>query len=388
MTLIDSTSPDPALIEQERNILIRVAQGGSLKDVLRDLILLVEAPSQGDMMASILFLSPDGKHLLEGAAPSLPDEYNKAIDGIAIGPAVGSCGTSAFSGEPVFVTDIASDPRWADFREIALKYDLRACWSVPIKSADGKVLGTFANYYREPREPTNRDMQVIAMVAHTAAVAIERHRHDQERARMDEQRDLLMHELNHRVKNVFALANSLLVMTARGTTNPQDLVKSVQGRLQALSRAHELVQPGLTGAGLLQTAAVPFEQVIRDILAPYAIKDMVERVHLDGPQISIGANAVTPVALTLHELATNAAKYGALSVPTGRVNVVWKIVGELFDIAWVETGGPPARRPEKNGFGTNLTRRSVESQLRGKITYDWLSDGLTVTLTLPLSSVT
>lgn len=354
--------------------------------MLRDLILLVERPSNGEMKASILFLSSDGKLLLEGAAPSLPDDYNRAIHGIPIGPAVGSCGTAAFKDEPIFVSDISNDPLWADFREVALKHNLRACWSVPIRGLDGNVLGTFANYYHESKEPTERDIQIVEMVAQTASIAIERHRRDVAKARFDEQRELLVRELNHRVKNVFALANSLLVMTARHTVNPADIVNSVQGRLLALSRAHELVQPGL--GAVEPTSNVAFEDVVRDILAPYAITDLQHRVLLAGPELRITPDAVTPVALIVHELATNAAKYGSLSISKGLVNVRWKITGQILDIAWIETDGPRPTKPEKSNFGTTLLRRTVESQLGGKITHDWRPEGLVVSLTLPLTALT
>ena len=142
------------LLESERRILQRIAAGDALESVLEDLIQVVERPSNGELLGSILFLSEDGRHLLHGAAPSLPAEYNAAIHGIEIGPKVGSCGTASFANEPVYVRDIAGDPLWVDFRELALKHGLRACWSTPIRGTDGTLLGTFANYYREPREPT------------------------------------------------------------------------------------------------------------------------------------------------------------------------------------------------------------------------------------------
>ena len=158
------------MLQGERSILSRVARGGPLADVLRDLIELVEKPSGGEMLASVLFVSEDGTRLLEGAAPSLPAEYNSAIHGLAIGHGVGSCGTAAYTGEPVFVADIANHPFWKDFRDVARAHGLAACWSVPIKSSEGKVLGTFANYYREPRAPTQRDRAKHARVTASSTV--------------------------------------------------------------------------------------------------------------------------------------------------------------------------------------------------------------------------
>src|SRR6202007_2448701 len=100
---------------------------------------------------------PNTNRLRHGAGPSLPTKYAEAIDGAVIGPSVGSCGTAAYRAEPVIVSDIATDPLWADFRDLASAHELRACWSTPILSSAGKVLGTFAIYYREPRSPSSEE---------------------------------------------------------------------------------------------------------------------------------------------------------------------------------------------------------------------------------------
>src|SRR6202012_2803671 len=115
--------------------------------------------------------------------------------------------------------------------------------SMPIKAADGAVIGTYANYYRETKEPTERDMEVIAMVARTTGIAIERHRHELSRKRDEEKRLILLREMNHRVKNVFAVASALITMSARSAGSPQELAQTVQARLSALGRAHGLVKP-------------------------------------------------------------------------------------------------------------------------------------------------
>src|SRR5262245_61909461 len=131
------------------------------------------------MLASVLLLDPDGVHLRLGAAPSLPDSYNRAVDGIAIGPSVGSCGTAAYRREPVYVSDIAGDPLWAPYAELALSHGLRACWSLPILSSNAEVLGTFAMYYRQPRHPNPRDLRAVDIVTRTVAIAIEQSRAEQ-----------------------------------------------------------------------------------------------------------------------------------------------------------------------------------------------------------------
>ena len=126
------------------------------------------------MLCTILLLDKDGMHLKTGAAPSLPDFYNRAIESVEIGIGVGSCGTAAFTGERVIVDDIATHPYWAPFTELAARADLGACWSQPIRSSTGQVLGTFAIYHRAAHRPAESDLHLIEQAAHLASIAIER----------------------------------------------------------------------------------------------------------------------------------------------------------------------------------------------------------------------
>jgi signal transduction histidine kinase/PAS domain-containing protein len=152
---------------------------------------MVEAESIHGMRTSVLILDEDGGRLLHGAAPSLPAAYNEAIDGMLIGEGAGSCGTAAVRGTPVYVDDIATDPLWIDFRELATSHGLAACWSTPIRGLGDRLLGTFAIYYDTPRRPTDGDLEAIASVTHVAALAIERHRTEEElRRRREELRTL------------------------------------------------------------------------------------------------------------------------------------------------------------------------------------------------------
>jgi PAS domain S-box-containing protein len=498
-------------LEGERSILARIAAGVPLTEVLTDLVRMAEAERASQMLASVLFLDESGKHLLHGAAPHLPPAYNDAIHGVAIGEDVGSCGTAAARNEPVFVTDIATDPRWADFRDLALSHGLRACWSIPIRSADGRVLGTFANYYREPRAPTQTDVAWISDIAQTAALAIERARSDDalrvakmelqdaldsagsglyaiatdgtmrmcndeflrllgyrtkdevvgrslhglihhthpdgspypasecpvlrcaqtgeaahipddvyfradgrpipveiwvrpllrngelhgamctcqditERKRAEEQRTLLLRELNHRVKNLFALTNGLVALSARSARTPKEMAVALQGRLAALTRAHELVQPGLR-ANAEGASSIALHSLVREILAPYAVAHFEDRVRIEGPDLDISSRAVTGLALVLHELATNAAKYGALSQPSGTIDIRWTCTADTVDIVWAERGAQIPATSSPPGFGTQLIQRSVEGQFGGKIAHDWKADGITIRMSLPSSQL-
>lgn len=181
MTVFDASHHLTRLVARERLVLAKIARGDPLSQVLEDLLLAVEAEAGQSMRTSVLFVSEDTKHLHHGAAPSLPEGYNAAIDGIKIGEGVGSCGTAASRRTPVYATDIATDPLWVDFRDLARQHGLRACWSSPILAIDGTLLGTFATYYDEPRRPEPDDIEVIASVTQTAALAIDRSRSDAER---------------------------------------------------------------------------------------------------------------------------------------------------------------------------------------------------------------
>ena len=158
----------------QSRILQKLAANAPLSEILERLVLLIEAQAPG-MLCSVLLLSEDGDHVRHGAAPSLPAEYVKAIEGAMIGPKHGSCGTAMYRGEPVVVTDIAVDPLWDDYRDLAVANGLRACWSTPILSGRGKVLGSFAMYYGEPRTPTGEEADLTEVATRIAGLAIEHH---------------------------------------------------------------------------------------------------------------------------------------------------------------------------------------------------------------------
>jgi PAS domain S-box-containing protein len=171
LTDIEDRKRAEALLAGEKRVLEMVAKGDSLAQILDCLCRLVEEQASG-VLASILLI--EGNRLRHGGAPSLPKAYTEAVDGVVIGACVGSCGTAAYLGEQVIVEDIATDPLWADYREVALPHSLRACWSTPVFSSQRKVIATFAMYYREPRIPSLRDQEFIEQITDLAGVAIER----------------------------------------------------------------------------------------------------------------------------------------------------------------------------------------------------------------------
>ena len=162
------------LFDQSR-VLEMIAANATLSDVLTTLVLLMEAQADG-LRCSILLLGRDGKHVQHGAAPNLPETYVKAVDGAPIGPRNGSCGTAMYLRKQVVVKDVLTDPLWADYRELAKICGLRACWSTPILSPHGDVLGSFAMYRQETRGPYPEELRLTQIATHIAGIAIERQR--------------------------------------------------------------------------------------------------------------------------------------------------------------------------------------------------------------------
>lgn len=162
-----------ALAQLDERVLAMVMAHAPLSEILNTLCTDIEK-HYVDLLCSVLLVDGDGVTLRHGAGPALPKEYNQAIDGAKIGPSEGSCGTAAYRRQPVIVSDIATDSLWENYRQFALPHGLRACWSMPIASQDGRILGTFAIYYREPRTPDSEHLQLIAHATHLAGIAIER----------------------------------------------------------------------------------------------------------------------------------------------------------------------------------------------------------------------
>jgi len=163
-----------ALLVVQTRVLEMIATGAALPEVLDVLVRLIEEQSD-EAICSLLLLEQDGTQLANCVAPTLPKSYKDAIrEGVAIGPCACSCGTAAYRREPVIVSDIANDPLWAEYRDLPLSHGLQACWSMPILSSNAEVLGTFAMYYRTPRDPNPEDWQLVEVSAQLAGIAIER----------------------------------------------------------------------------------------------------------------------------------------------------------------------------------------------------------------------
>ncbi|MHA6343891.1 GAF domain-containing protein [Roseivivax sp. CAU 1761] len=200
-----------------------------------------------------------------------------------------------------------------------------------------------------------------------------------ERKRAEEARQLLLRELNHRVKNLFSITSGMIQMTARSASSVEGMAAALSGRLMSLARAHELITSSLT-ARADHVAPSRLDALIATVMEPH-VEGRDAAFRQSGPEVEIGPSAATSFALILHELATNAAKYGALSVAEGRVEVAWDWHDDTLQMTWRESAGPAiAGPPQRDGFGSQLARLSASGQLGGSIVYDWRPDGVEIRL--------
>jgi signal transduction histidine kinase len=271
-----------------------IARGDSLSLIIEALCRLVEELASGSL-SSILLLDPKANRLRHGAAPSLPVPYIAAIDGIVIGLFVGSCGTAAYRAEPVIVSDIATDPLWADYRDLALAHGLRACWSTPIISSAGRVLGTFAIYYRQPRSPTPQDHNLIEQITHLASIAVEREQ--AEAALRQAQADLahvsrvttmgeltasIAHEVNQPLTAVVNNANACLDLLPKSAPNVEEVREALAEIIDDTDRASAVIMRvrQLVKRSPIEKSLLDLRDVVTDVLALARYESAARRITI------------------------------------------------------------------------------------------------------------
>lgn len=257
---------------------------------------------------------------------------------------------------------------------------------VPLHLAGEEPLGTLWVVASEEGEFHQGHAETLAELASFAGMALKMIREEEAlRQALDEQ-ELLAKEMSHRLKNLFAMTDGMIRGSARNADTVEDMAEALSGRLHALASAHSLVQQKVSAID--SDSQVDLGGLITSIVKVHESLDGKERVTLDGGPIICGAHAINSVALIIHELATNAAKYGALASDEGTVNICWHCVGDSVVINWCKRGGAAiTTAPGKNGFGSSLIGRTVERQFRGTIAYDWAPEGLSVLLRIPAASL-
>src|ERR1700675_98310 len=206
-------------------------------------------------------------------------------------------------------------------------------------------------------------------VVHVSGVTL----HITERKRAEERLNLLSREVDHRAKNALALAQSIVRLTR--APNVGAYIQAVEGRITALARVHTILS-------LSSWQGAEIKRLVDEELAPYF---EAGQIRLSGSEVQLQPATAQTLALALHELVTNSAKYGALSTLSGRLSIGWETQGQFPVLAWEETGGPMVRKPTSRGFGTRSVIASIESQLGGKALFDWRSEGLICRLLVPVA---
>ncbi len=364
-------SADTILTTQIR-ILEMIARGEPTDRVLRELCIGIERLVP-DAVAGVTVLDRAARSFELAIFPSL-EKFESAIPGLRVANRPGSCAVAIYFGEIVTSDDIANDTRFQDeWRELNLAHGIRAIQSRPVFSPEGTSLGTFVLGYRELRKAAEFDEEIVALGTNLAGLALTRHRSEQ-------QHELLIGELQHRTRNLFSTIGALVYFTLQGNPDAREFRKVFEGRLSALSRAHSLA---------LHHWDTDLRSLIMDIVAPYG---GAERVSASGPTIKLAPDAAVAFSLATHELATNAAKYGALSNTAGKLHITWDVKrhdsGErMFRLQWAEHGGPllAAPKPAKAGFGRTAIEKSLAQAVDGVVVLDFPPQGLVCTIEAPLT---
>ncbi|MBF9232681.1 HWE histidine kinase domain-containing protein [Microvirga alba] len=275
------------------------------------------------------------------------------------------------AGQTAVFNDALSDPRAEGHTEIYLALQCIASISVPLVK-EGQLRAVLYVHSKAPRVWTPSEIELCRDVAERTWAAVER-------ARSDARQRLLINELNHRVKNTLATVQSIAAQSFK-SGEPTVARAAFEARLFALSKTHDvLTRENWEGASL--------RNIAEEAMAPYR-REHVERFHIEGATLRLPPRIALPLAMAMHELSTNAAKYGAFSVDDGRVTIRWQVEataeGRQLIMQWREEGGPPVRMPTHKGFGSRLIERGLKLELAGEVNLDFRPSGVLCILSIPL----
>jgi two-component sensor histidine kinase len=347
--------------------LARIANGDSPSEILADICLHFEKATSGTV-AGVTILDRMARVFQYAVFPSLSDDYANALQGIEVADKPGTCALAVFEGRTVECRDVHEDGRFsAAWRDLSLHHGLRAVISIPTMHRDGRALGTFVVAHSPDAPLTSEQRQLADETASLCGMVLSYRRNQLAH-------ELLVGELQHRVGNLFSTIGAVVYATLKSYPEPDAFRKAFDGRLTALSKAHSLV---------LEARDIDLRQLLSETLAPYSID---HDVSLEGPVLLLPQAAAVAFCLAAHELATNAAKYGALSAAGGSVRIHWAFAtDDTFLLTWCEEGGPPVRPPSRQGYGQKTLHRSIASAIDGKVNLDYRPEGLVVRISAPRS---
>ena len=341
-----------ALLTGEKRLLEMIATGVALKEILNALCRIIEEQRIGTL-ASVLLLNPDGIHLDCVAGPSLPKEWTRQMENLPIGPCAGSCGTAAYRGTPVIVSNIATDPLWdvPEHRTSALNHGLRASWSNPVLSSKGKVLGTFCMYYREPRSPNLQDLELIGLATHLVQVAIERDRAE-EALRASEQVARGQVEALTYSLDVLATAPAPDKFIGQMLSTIGRLLGAQSVILWLLNEATESLVMRAAAQGANFTAADPEHPFVRNPFLWKEDKVLQETVFTGAPVICEDVENDPRVTSAIREYFKSKGTRKYLTIPT-------LVGGRVKGFIGIRHGERPAYRPEEIELAQALAHQAM-----------------------------
>lgn len=260
---------------------------------------------------------------------------------------------------------------------------------VPLYLGGGAPIGTLWIVAGEEGHFDSGDARAMTELASFVGIALRMLRNEQRLQHALTEQETLAKEMSHRLKNLFTVADGMIRLSARSTETKEEMAEVLSGRLQALASAHALVRRSFSDVGRTPRAS-DLRALIEAVVQPHegAQGRAAPRFAIEGPPIPCGDHSINGIALVFHELATNAAKYGALKRDGGRVEVSWQCENGTLRLRWAERGGPPiAGAPAAKGFGSRLAEKAIVQQFAGTLDYEWLPSGLVVTITMPLASL-
>ena len=281
------------------------------------------------------------------------------------------------------VPDAREDPRFESNPLVTGEPGLRFYAGALLETPEGLPIGTVCVLDTEPRPDglTGDQREILLALARQVMTHLELRR-------ALEAQELLSRELSHRIQNVFTVVSGLVGLSARGRGEAaQGFAREFRDRVHALAQANRYVRPQI-GGERVSPDRHSVKGLLHTIFAPYERAGAPPRVRMQGEDAALGPTSATALALVLHEVATNAVKYGALSTEDGSVDLRLERLGENVSLIWAESGGPPVSGPpDRQGFGSVITDRSVTAQLGGSITHDWAPAGVSIRLTVPASQL-
>jgi two-component sensor histidine kinase len=367
-------STDERHLSRQISILKLLAGDAEPTDILAEIIYLAETALPG-AIAGVTIVDRAAQALEMAVFPSVDPIFADSIAGVPLGPPhVGTCAQALYRGEVVTSADLRKDTRWSpEWLGLCEANGIRSCRSHPLLSDNGVPLGTFMLCFPTEHDADRDDEAVIELCADLTALVLKKRR-------MAEHHSVVMGEINHRTRNLFSVIQTLARASFINSPGEDTYREIFEPRLLALTTAHSVI---------FSNDGMDLGSLLLELLQPYSDGGAIELV---GPKLEMSAEATLALSIAIHELATNATKYGALSDGAGRVQLIWSTgavsgAERFFELRWVELNGPAVAPPQREGFGTRAIKQLVSRELEGEVTLSYEPAGLSCIIRAPYSRI-